>query len=64
LYQFKNDPSQKHNYSNGINNMHYPKVNACWPIGIFFSKEIHNTKLVKIPFVMLNDREASIYRYA
>ena len=27
--------------------MHNAQVNVCWPVGIFFSKEIHNTKLIK-----------------
>jgi hypothetical protein len=27
--------------------MHNAQVNVIWPVGIFFSKEIHNTKLIK-----------------
>ena len=42
-----NDAQQKHAYCNGIDNMHYLKIKAGWPIGVFFAEEIHNTNLNK-----------------
>ena len=42
--QFYNRPDntqQKHNDGNGINGMHYLKVKAGGPVGVFFPEKIH-----------------------
>jgi len=41
FYQRPDNAQQKHNNSNRINGMHYLKVEACGPVGIFFPEKIH-----------------------
>jgi len=45
IYQFPDYAQQEHSYSNGINNMHYFKVETGRPVRILFSEEVHNKKL-------------------
>jgi len=47
LDEFPCDANNKHAYSNSIYNMHYFKVEAGWPVGVFFSEKVHNTNLIK-----------------
>ena len=47
LQQFVNDPGNEHDNSSCINNVHHFQVKAGWPVWILFSKEVHNTNLIK-----------------
>ena len=39
--QFPDNAAQEHNYSNGINDMHYFKIKVGWSVRIFLPEKIH-----------------------